>query len=210
MLADGNLFVKLPYFVLEMDMPAEAKLLFCILADKINFSKFTDDQGQYYFLTGKERQQLMQVIGCKRETFQKLLRILKEKGLIYSRQHGIGCRFYRLPRQAEKSTTDKSEGGKIDYQLREKSPTEAGGKIANPLNQNKQNRIIKQNDIDIYNGCQIVIPDFYDVLLYWREKHYHSSPAEYYDHYSLNDWKINDEPVHDWRRLADKWEERQY
>lgn len=210
MLADENSFVKLPHFVLLMDIPAEAKILYCVLSDKISYSKFTDDQGQYYFLTGKERQQLMQVIGCKRETFQKCLRILKEKGLIYSRQHGIGCRFYRLPRLTEKSTTDNSEGGKIDYQLPKKSTTEVGGKTGDLINKTNQNKHKNNTDIDIINGCQIVTPEFYDVLLYWREKHYHSSPAEYYDHYSLNNWQINNEPVRDWKRLADAWEKRQY
>ena len=212
MLSNHDSFVKLPHSVLAMDMPAEAKILYCVLADRINYSRFSDDQGQYYFLSGKERKALMTLIGCKRDAFMKYLRLLKNNGLIATEQHGYGSRFYLLPRWSKKSTTDAQVVEKIDYRNTKKSTTEEVEKIDYSYNQlTKTNKQNNTNIIDIYdNVSNYVIPQFVDVLLYWRQKHYHSSPAEYFDYYNLQGWKINKEPVKDWKKLADKWEERQY
>lgn len=151
MVTDTNRFVKLPFDILNMDMPAECKILFSILSDKITYSKYTDDRGRYYFLSGKERIVLMQIVGCKRETFMKHVRLLKEKGLIYSYQHGHGSRIYLPPRWSKKSTTEKQEVENSDYQSAKIPTTEVVEKTDFPINQKKQNKLTNQIT-DIYEN----------------------------------------------------------
>ena len=211
MVADINSFVKLPFAILKMDMPSEAKILFCVLVDRVSYSCYTDDKGRYYFLSSKARSELYDLISCKQDSFKKYLRILKEKKLITTAQHYNGIRIYIEERWWKKSPTFSKVVEKIPDQVVEKIPDQVGEKITLPIKQNKETKKLKHTDNIIYNNVSnYEKPDFTDVLLYWRQKHYHSSPADYFTYYDLQHWMINNEPVRDWRRLADKWEERQF
>ena len=71
----------------------------------------------------------------------------------------------------------------------------------------------KNIDCPITNSAEIGqfdTPTFYQVLVYWKEKSYKSSPADFFLKYNQQDWKVGDEPIRHWKKLADYWEGCQF
>lgn len=50
------------------------------------------------------------------------------------------------------------------------------------------------------------IPTLEQIQAYARAANYVSNPLEFYEKYRRANWKINGEPVQNWRRLFDGWE----
>lgn len=190
-------FVKLPMRVLSMDISAEAKLLYSILADRVAYSQFEDERGRYYFLSSADREDLMRMVGCAVCAYKRHMKLLRDRGMIYTHQHRNGVRIY------------------ID-EVVSNQYSEVVSKLSHPLNHNtkleKQENYTdsEQNIITAHNTMegQMIIyqPTFIDVLAYWKEKGYHSSPADFFNRYSLQGWIIDGKPVYNWKRLADFWE----
>lgn len=223
MLSEDSRFVKLDYDVLTMNVPAGAKILFAILVDRIGFSQYEDELGQYYFLSSNEKDDLMTLVPCKKDSFQKYMSILRKNGLIQTMQHGKGNRVYLVPRSRKKSMTKTEVMEKIVGRSRKKSMTKDMEKIHDPtnktnVNQTKQNQTVSiRQSSNITSAVSIseaghekMYPSFTDVLVYWKEKNYHSSPADFTAYYQARDWMINGKPVRSWKRLADSWEKREF
>ena len=87
-------FVKLPMRVLSMDISAEAKLLYSILADRVAYSQFEDERGRYYFLSSADREDLMRRVGCAVCAYKRHMKLLRDRGMIYTHQHRNGVRIY--------------------------------------------------------------------------------------------------------------------
>lgn len=72
-----------------------------------------------------------------------------------------------------------------------------------------QNRQNIQNLSPPYNPPKskpYSVPTIEDVREYERISSKGKNPDQFYAHYSRAEWKANDKPVYDWRRLYDTWE----
>lgn len=207
-------FVKLPLWLFN-GYPAvsiSAKVLWCILRDKITYSKYFDDVGQYYYFSSDERISLTQLLHSSPRGFDRLLKELRDNDLLKTHQFGSGIRTYLTPEQNWRTEDQFWRTGVVNF------GEPPGSILANPLNkttgkqdiQNKMDTDIFIPDLNEYKKENVDIPSFIDVLKYWSKRNYHSNPSSFYSHYTSLSWKIGEDPIFNWKKLADTWENNEF
>lgn len=58
-------------------------------------------------------------------------------------------------------------------------------------------------------STKFVPPTLDDVMVYFKDKSFTSSPEEFFSYYKSNGWLIGSNPMADWQAAADRWEMRQ-
>ena len=204
-------FIKISKKVLDMDISNEAKILYTLLVAKINYSKYKDKKGKYFFLSKDCKAALKEKLGVGEGKWKRTLKCLRDNNLIRTTQFGTGIRVYfAIPKETEaRKKEDKSEPCPTD---------QVGQKPTDPLNKNKQN----YNSIPSMHNIKSVVsirpeafmapskPTFIQILSYWNTRGFKSNPLKFWNYYEDRKWIVSDSPVRDWRRLADKWESTEF
>ena len=209
-----NRFVKLYFDILEgyPQLSLKSKVLYCILADRIKYSQFSDNDGKYYFMSRTDREDIGKLVDIdSSRSFERCIKELRDGNLLTVKKANRGCKFYMFrdsipPKMAEHTAKN---GGTI--------PPKMAEPLYNQTNKsdkhNKRNYTNSMNNIDNdYNAnadCKDSItdkPTFIQVLRYWKDNHYSSNPADFFSKYDCDDWMINGQPVRSWKKLADFWE----
>lgn len=191
-------FVQVPMWLLE-GYPAisiKAKLLFSIVSSKIIYSQFEDEIGHYYFLSPEERNKIGALVDCKGSSIGRLFKELRENHLITTYQHGNGVRMYLL---CEVNYMDGSNRS-LKYERAGRSNTSDPSNYKTKLYNKKDNS----------NTNIVSIPNFSDILSYYKEKGYTTNPLSFFNYYNSREWIIDGHPVRSWKKLADKWQDTEH
>lgn len=204
-------YVKISKKVLDMDISNEAKILYTLLVAKINYSKYKDKKGKYFYLSKDCKAALKEKLGVGEGKWKRTLKCLRDNNLIRSTQFGTGIRVYfAIPEE----DNNKKEEVKL-----EASPTDqVGQKPTDPLKNNRLNYnsiYSKHNNISVVSISPEVFmaypkPTFMQIIAYWNSRGFKSNPLKFWNYYQERQWIISDKPVRDWKRLADRWEATEF
>lgn len=198
------LYFQVPIEIMKNKMlSGDEKLLLCYFVEKIGYSNYSDQYGNYYYLSSDEKAKLEHDLDKSESSFWRMIKNIKKSGFILTRQTGKGIKLY---------LTDKTIESYQICQLRiVKNDNSELSKMTTPLNITNKNKDKYKSNRNYTNNSIIPITvnqaqiQFKDVDVYFSEKGYQKYSLTFYNYYSSKGWIVRNKPVRDWQRLADKW-----
>lgn len=186
---DGSYVVIQSFMLSELHLKGNELIVYATIYG------FTQDGSHWFYGT---RGYLAEWCGAKRETVDRCLKSLIEKGYIERRdveEHGRISVQYRATKNVlgtQNSSTKPSKTG---------TPTPKIEHI------NKIEDKTRENTRDICHGSGPRMPTLEEVKSYVSEKGYHFDPQHFFDYYDASGWHMQSgKPIKSWKQCCVTWE----
>lgn len=185
MMRDGSYIVIQAFMVNDLHLKGNELIVYATIYG------FSQDGSHWFYGT---RGYLAEWCGAKRETVDRCIKSLMEKGFIERRdveEHGHVSVQYRATKNVQGT------------QIFSTPPSKTGTPTPKIEHINKIEDKPRKQSKDIYGKH----PSVEEVRAYVTEKGYHFDPQHFFDYYSASGWKMQSgKPVKSWKQCCVTWE----
>lgn len=217
---DNSIISKHKFFAISQslmmnkDLSSDAKLMYIYILDKLNYTKYRQEEQPYWYLTSKNRKQLLEQFGLSESKFHRIITELKKMDLIRTKQFGSGVRFFYGCNDSYMNSVCQKRKTRF---VKNEEPGLSN--LTNPLNKINKTNINKINSysysiskpiLNLLIKAKNEIPTNDDVRMFFKEQGFTDTADAFFEYYSGKNWTIRGKPVSNWKKLAYAWNQNQW
>lgn len=212
---ENEIFFQLPQIFFNKKskystMPLSCKVAYSIMHQKMRLSRMNGkadkETGEIYFFFSQVK--LAEKLGIGRTAVSKIMKVLKENGLISTVHQGLG-----FPDKIYLHKLDPVQDDHIIHGRGEESEHLASPMNTADVNQvNNNNRlgiIKKKRELKSPGNTEVTIPSLEEVKTFFNENFPEKNPQElslkFFDYYSATGWKNAYGCLILWKQVASRW-----